>query len=355
MRDTLVKNNIITSDKAVIDVGSNTAKILCAHYTSKEIVIEDAEIVSSGGISFVKFAKRVNSVLKGRNRKDIILSLPSNMTESKIVSVKNKSRKDAEKAVEKQCKSFGRISPLTHVVNAVSLGKREEQGDTVAYYMITAVQKSVINELIEIFADLGMRITRIVSSQYNQICLSKIYSDEYENANRIFVDFGNKESRVTVFADNIAVYSRNISCGFFNYADKIFKAQETVGMKEVVYALLNVGEVREKENEKFLSGLEDVYFESIKEINQNFFSEFSRILDMCSNNDIDITKVFFSGYILDGFAKSFSKEFGIRCESVNFDDDGKKARNGIVLDIDTETELESRFSNAIGYAFCPLL
>lgn len=357
MRDKLLKNNIITADKAVIDIGTNTTKILSVHYTAKEIEIDDAEIVSSGAMNafnFVKFANRINTVLKGKKRKDIILSLPSNMTESKIVSVKNKNSKDTEKAIEKHCKSFGRTSPLTHVVNSVRLGKREEQGDTVTYYLISAVPKTTINEFIEAFADLGMKITRVVSSQYNQICLSKVYSDEYENTNRIFVDFGHKESRVTVFADNIAVYSRTINVGFLSYVDKIFKAQDTAGMKDVIYALLNVGEEKEKDTKKFLFGIEDIYFEGIKEINQNFFSEFSRILDMCSNNDIDITKVYVSGYILDGFIKNFSKEIGIRCESVNFDD-GKKARNGIVLDIDTEAELEERYSNAIGLAFCPLL
>ena len=97
MRDNLLKNNIIKADKAVIDIGSNTTKILSVHYTAKEIVVEDAEIVSSGGMNvfnFVKFANRINSVLKGKKRKDIILSLPSNMTESKIVSVKNKNGKE---------------------------------------------------------------------------------------------------------------------------------------------------------------------------------------------------------------------------------------------------------------------
>ena len=92
MRDNLLKNNIIKADKAVIDIGSNTTKILSVHYTAKEIVVEDAEIVSSGGMNvfnFVKFANRINTVLKGKKRKDIVLSLPSNMTESKIVSVKN--------------------------------------------------------------------------------------------------------------------------------------------------------------------------------------------------------------------------------------------------------------------------
>ena len=358
MRDNLLKNNIIKADKAVIDIGTNTTKILSVHYTAKEIEIEDDEIVSSGAMNafnFVKFANRINAVLKGKKRKDIILSLPSNMTESKIISIKNKNAKDTEKAIDKHCNSFARTSPVTHVVEPIYLGRREEQGDTVSYYLISAVQKSVVNELIEAFADSGMQITRVVSSQYNQICLSKVYSDEYENANRIFVDFGNKESRVTVFADSIAVYSRNINVGFLSYVDKIFKDQDTAGMKDVIYALLNVGETADTEKKKFITGFEDVFYKSIQEINHNFFSEFTRILDMCSNNDIDITKVYFSGYVLDGFIKSFNKEFGIKSECVSFDEDGKKARNGIVLDIDTDSELDSRFSNVIGLAFCPLL
>ena len=156
MRDKLVKNNIITADKAVIDIGTNTAKVLDVHYTSKEIEIEDANFVPAGrfgDFNFLEFAKRIDSVIKGKKRRDIILSLPSNMTESKIVSVKNKNEKDTLKTVEKHCKSFGRTSPLSHVINSAFLGKREEQGDTVSYYLISAVQKSIINELIECFAD----------------------------------------------------------------------------------------------------------------------------------------------------------------------------------------------------------
>ena len=55
--------------------------------------------------------------------------------------------------------------------------------------LITDIPKTTINEFIEAFADLGMKITRVVSNQYNQICLSKVYSDEYENTNRIYIDF----------------------------------------------------------------------------------------------------------------------------------------------------------------------
>ena len=42
--------------------------------------------------------------------------------------------------------SFGRVNPITHVLDYAFLGKREEQGDSVSYYLISAVQKSVAHD-----------------------------------------------------------------------------------------------------------------------------------------------------------------------------------------------------------------
>lgn len=359
MHDELIKKNVMKADKAVIDMGASSTKVIGVHYTSKEVEIETAELIPNGASSFnfVKFANKIDTMLKSKKRRDILLSLPSYMTESKIVSVKNKTDKEAAKIIEKQCNSFGRTSTLSHVIDSVYLGKREEQGDTVSYYLITAVQKNMINELINAFEDFGLKITRVVCSHYSQICLSKVYADEFENRNRIFVDFGYKESRVMVFADNIAVYSRTINIGFSNYVEKLFDAQNTIGKRDITYALINIG-MNQKNGEtakKLLSGIEDIYTECIDEVNKTFFSEFARIMDMCENNDIDITKVYFSGYVLDGFKERFSRESGVECETIGFEEDEKKARNGIILDINTNTILECRFSNVVGLAFCPLL
>ena len=284
--------------------------------------------------------------------------MPSNLTESKIISVKNKSNKDASKTVHKQCKTFGRSSPLTHVVNAALMGTREEQGDTAAYYLISSVQKSVMNELIEAFADFGMKITRVVSNQFNQVCLSEIYTDDFDNINRILVDFGNKESRITVFADAVAVYSRTIGIGFQSYVKKLFDANNAAGKKEIVSALINIGETNVDEEavkEKLFNIGESFYYESISEINKMFFKEFARILDMCGNSDIEISKVYFSGFILDGFLNSFMNNTELECELIQFDNKELKAGRGIMIDIQTDKPLSSRFSNAVGLAFCPLI
>ena len=93
VKDILVKNNIIKADKAIIDIGIYSAKILEAHYTAKCVDIEDANIIKTGfkgEFDFEEFAKRVDAVLVGKVRKDIIVSLPSSMAESKIISIKNK-------------------------------------------------------------------------------------------------------------------------------------------------------------------------------------------------------------------------------------------------------------------------
>lgn len=42
-----------------------------------------------------------------------------------------------------------------------------------------------------------LKVKTIVSSVYNQICLSEIFFDEYEHLNRLFVDFGTNSTSMT--------------------------------------------------------------------------------------------------------------------------------------------------------------
>ena len=361
MRDELLKSNVIKAQKAIIDIGTDSTKVLEVSYTAKEINIEEAYLLKvgyNGETSFTEIAKKVDEKLYGRQRKDIIIVLPSNLTESKIISVKNKNNKDANKVVHKQCKTFGRSNPLTHVVNASFMGAREEQGDTVAYYLISSVSKGIMNELIEAFADFGMKITRVVSNQFNQVCLSELFADDFDNINRILVDFGNNESRITVFADKVAVYSRAIPVGFQSYVKKLFDANNSAGKKEILSALINVGEVdvdEETATDKLFNIGKSFYYESISEVNKQFFKEFARILDMCSNSDIEISKVYVSGFVLDGFLNSFMNSTELDCELIHFENGEFKAGHGIMIDVQTEKPLNSRFTNAVGLSFCPLL
>lgn len=360
MKDTLVKNNVIKADKAIIDVGIYSAKIIEAHYTSKCVNVEDANIIKTGfgeNFDFEEFAKRVDTLLLGKVRKDIIVSLPSSMAESKIISVKNKNDRDTKALVEKQCANFGKASHITHVISSTFLGKREEQGDSVSYFLISAVSKSVINELIESFEDLGMKITRIVCSQFNQICLSKLFNNEYDSLNRIIIDFGHKESRITAFAEGIAVYTRVISYGFNDYVERIFKVHNDAGKRDIEKALINLGcdsVLIERDGIGFLENInKNLYLKCISDIDEQIFNEISRVIDMCISNDIEISKIFCTGSQLIGFMEKLEETSAISCENICFMYDDEMNGENFLVVIDAEN-IESYFSNAVGLAACPM-
>ena len=76
MRDELLKSNVIKAQKAIIDIGTDSTKVLEASYTSKEINIEEAYLLKvsyNGETSFTEIAKKVDEKLYGRQRKDIII------------------------------------------------------------------------------------------------------------------------------------------------------------------------------------------------------------------------------------------------------------------------------------------
>lgn len=357
----IIKHNIAKGPKTVIDIGTDSTKLLKADYTSKRIKIHEAHLIKigyNGETSFSEIAETVADKLDYKEKKNIIVALPSALTESKIVAIKNKRKKDAEKIARKQCINFARSNPLTHVVDAVFIGSREEQGDTIAYYLISSVLKSNVTELITAFDDFGITISRIVSNAFNQVCLSEIFANDFDNINRILVDFGNTESKIMVFADKVGVYTRTIPIGFQSYVKKLFDENNTAGKKEILSALINIGEAEvdeEKAKEKLFNIGKSFYYESISEINKLFFKDFARILDMCTSSDIEVTKVYLSGYILDGFLESFTNNTEIECELIHFEPEELKVYQGIVIDIETENPLNSRFTNAVGLSLCPLL
>lgn len=212
--DALIKNNVIKKDKVIVDIGKYSTKILEVHYASKEAIVKSSKLVETcyddetDNINYDDLARKVDERAKVKGRKDISVSLPAEITENKIITIKNKKESDIPKIIKNEYSSFGKVSPITHVVDYAFLGKREEQGDTVFYCLISAIHKSIANELVEAFANKGLRVKTIVSSIYTQICLSELYFDEYENLNRIFADIGADSMRVTAFADGIPVYTK---------------------------------------------------------------------------------------------------------------------------------------------------
>lgn len=360
--DALIKNNILKRDKIVVDVGMHTTKILDVHYVSKQIHIKGAEcfesnfVITEDGIDYDELARKVDINTSGRGRKDISITLPDYLVESKIVQLKNKKESEIDKIIKRDHMHYGKVSPLTHVIDYAYLGKREEAGDTVRYYLISAIKKSIAMELIEAFAEYKLKITTISSGVYNQVNLSELYFDEYEHLSRLMIDFGTKSIRITAFADGIAVYTRTIDCGFETYVSKLFESQPYAGRPDIREKLYREGEnvvIREEQDNPMQLIDNEEYLETISEIDSQICNEVRRVIDLCSNNDIQISKIYYTGFALPGFEEVLAKEMGLECEEISFSVCDEKPGKGYILF--SEEALGIRFSNAIGMAVYPML
>ena len=288
--DVLIKNNIIKKNKLIVDIGMYETKVLEAHYEAKKITIVSAKtidskgVVDENGIDFSELASRIGVEFSGSAKRDVSVSLPSELCESKIITIKNKKKSEIPKIIRKDYMTFGRANPITHIVDYAFLGMREEDGDTVYYYLLSAVQKSIAAELVASFEKHKLKVKTVVSGVYNQICLSEIFFDEYEHLNRLFVDFGTNTTRITAFSEGMAVYTRSIDIGFNSYIKSMFNAQEKAGKPEIIRALTNVGEYTELADsiigEYFEElGLE-VYKRCIGEVDDYTVNDISRIIDL---------------------------------------------------------------------------
>lgn len=362
--DALIKNNVIKADKDIVDIGRYSTKILEVHYASKEVIVKTSKLVETvydaetENVDFTALAKKVDECSKGKSRKAVSISLPAEMTENKIITIKNKKESDIPKVIRNEFSNFGKVSSITHVVDYAFLGKREEQGDTVFYCLVSAVHKKTANELVEAFARKGLKIKTIVSSIYAQICLSELYFDEYENLNRIFADIGADTIRVTVFVEGVPVYTRLIDIGFNDYVKKIFHSNVTAGKPEIIKTLLEVGELSglklDKYNKYFYSLDKDEYKTCLDEVDYTIFREIDRIIDLCSGNEFQINKIYLTGKVIDGFRDKMKEHTGIACEYVAFEPyDEKDGKNYVVL-ID-DKKFNADFTNAIGLAVCPMI
>lgn len=361
--DILIKNNIIKKNKVIIDIGLFATKILEVHYAAKKVsvtharVFDNRSIVEGETIHFEELAKKVNEVITGTGRGDISLSLPAELCENKIITIKNKKESDIPKIIKKDYMSFGRVSPITHVIDYAFLGKREEQGDSVFYYLISAVQKSVAHDLVSAFLKYKMQVKTIVSSIYNQICLSKLFFDEYENLNRLMIDFGTRTTRITAFAEGVAVYTRVLDFGFEHYVTELFSVQDTAGKPEIIRALLHVGErtIQEEEVKEYFETLNtETYFNCVDTVDKSVIRDISRVIDLCSNNDVDVSKIYCTGFTLPGFPEKLKDTLDIKVDNIAFYSFDKKEGDGYMLEIG-DVYLDREYSNAIGLCVTPML
>lgn len=362
--DILIKNNIIKKNKMIIDIGLFATKILEVHYASKKVTVTHTAVFDNKSIddvsemNFDEIAKKVNEETTGTGKKDVSISIPAELCENKIITIKNKRESEIPKIIKKEYMTFGKVNPITHVVDYAFLGKREEQGDSVYYYLISAIQKTVSNDLINAFLNHKMKVKNIVSSVYTQICLSELFFDEYEHLNRLMIDFGTNTSRVTAFSEGIAVYTRVLDFGFESYVGRLFNLQDTAGKPDIIKTLLNVGEKNntyEYELREYFELLDfEVYSKCVGEIDETVFRDISRVIDLCSNNDVSISKIYCTGFTLLGFPEKLKDMLNIEVENVFFRPFDKKEGKDYVIEIG-DVRINGEYSNAIGLSICPML
>lgn len=358
--DVLIKNNIIKKNKMIVDIGTFATKVMEVHYAAKKITIMSArtidnrQVMDNGEINYNELARKIYMEKRGTGKKDVSISLPANLCENKIINIKNKKESEIQKIIKKDHLNFGKANPLTHVIDYAFLGKREEQGDTVFYFLITAVQKSVVNEIIAAFNEYKMKIKTIVSSVYNQICLSKLFFDDYENLNRLFIDFGTRTTRITAFAEGCGVYTRNLDFGFNQIIEKLFQTQSLANKPEVVSAVNKVGYYMLEDTKGYECFNVGAYNNTIEDVSAELFKEIRRVIDLCESNDTEISKIYITGFVMPKMAEKIGEETGVKAQQVKFGVFDDKTGDGYILEID-DTQLGAEYSNALGLAIYPML
>jgi len=362
--DVLIKNNIIKKNKLIVDIGLYETKVLEVHYEAKRITVLSAKTISSkdiadeNGIDFSELASKINEEFSGSAKRDVSVSLPSELCESKIITIKNRKKSEIPKIIKKDYMTFGRANPITHIVDYAFLGMREEDGDTVYYYFLSAVQKSVAAELVSGFDKYKLKVKTIVSSIYNQICLSEVFFDEYEHLNRLFIDFGTNTTRIIAFSEGMAVYTRSIDIGFNSYVKSLFTSQEEAGKPQILRALTNVGEHTDLADNiirEFFEELNrDVYRKCVDDIDDYTINDISRVMDLCSKNDLSVSKIYCTGNTIRGFDKKMSDKLDVVVEKVMFYSCEEKDGKGYVLEID-DIDFSGVYTNALGLCIYPML
>ncbi len=359
--DILIKNNVIKQNKIVVDMGEFELKLIDVHYAAKRVEITGAKILNAANMfkdglpDITEIARRVNENTSGKGRRNMTVILPASVCECKIITIKNKKLSDISKIIAKEYATFGKVSNLTHVIDFAYLGKREEHGDTVHYCMLSAISKSFANELVSEFADYKMKITTIIPVEYAQVCLSELYFDDYEDLNRLFIDFGTKSTRVTAFSDGIPVYTRTLGYGFESYCKRLFDELEANGKPEIRSALEVIGLDETKGgNEHFLYIPKDIYYKTVEDTTKEYINEIRRISDMCSNNDITLTKIYYTGFVIPDFAEFLEISTVIKVENIRFGFSDEKEGKDYLVVADTE-HLGAEYTNAIGAAIYPVV
>lgn len=348
--DFLIKNNVIKKVKVIADVGHKYLKIIGVRYENKQAVVFCCDKVDSSGIflddeiNAHELVRLISSFIRTNRIRnpEISLSLPSSMTVSKIVDVRNIKEKDIDKHIKNEHYNFNRVTPITHIIDWAYLGKREENGDTIHCCLLCATPKSVVMPLLEQFTKCKIKVGLITTDFANQVYFADLFANDFEHMNKMLVDFGQQTTKIIVLLDNIPVYCREIDIGYDIIQSTIFK-ETGVGIPEIAARLLNGVTHDNPELETAVHLQADI-----------LYNEINRIIQMFEDDTVSISKIIWSGLCIYDVKNLIDTDGYISVDNFNLCD--VDSANGSDYVISAQTmQLDGDFNGAVGMAVQTLL
>ena len=355
--DQLVKRNVIKKNKTIIDFGKKHTKLLAVHYEKGRMAIQRNAALDTiscyhenGQLDYNEIVRMINAALADNHiarKHEISLSLPSAMVTQKIVTAKNIKTRDLDKYIRKEYSSLGRANTVSHEMDWGYLGSREINGETVHYCMIAAVSKAHLIPLLKEFEKRKLKVTAVSSPVYNLIRLSDLFVNDYNYPNKMLLDFGSTQTRLVIVSGAVAVYARTIEIGFETFVHSLFQAfGGFVGIPDIIDILVNP--------DPYLGGLhdKDAFYAVVENLQTDIQNELIRIMRMCEEDEIPITKIICCSPILDNTIETFGTQ-GIEIEHFRLNPEETAAgKNYIVLP--GEAGLNTEYSSALGLAVSTL-
>ena len=82
-------------------------------------------------------------------------------------------------------------------------------------------------------------------------------------------------------------------------------------------------------------------------------NDISRVIDLCSKNDLVISKIYYTGNTIEGFDKILSDTLDVTVEKVMFHSLDEKEGKGYILEID-DILFSGAYTNALGLCIYPM-
>ena len=303
--DYLVKKNVMKKVKLICDIGTKYTKLMVVRYANKKIQVLQTLRIESSAYFWKEDLSRIDDLAKAvrqaldnahiPHKMEVSVSLPSSLVINKMIKVKNAKTKELGGVVVSD-PAYTKINSAVYEVDWANVGSREVNGDHISYCLISAASKSTVNALVKAFKARGLNITAISNTDYNLICLSQIYQEDYNHLDFALLDFGAAATHVAVFNDGIPIYVRDISIGYSSYTDSLFHKLSGVGIPDICKAIDTIGY---KENIGYTDRLKlkelhidpDIYCSTVGSVNKELVSDIQRIFSMCEEEGNAITKI----------------------------------------------------------------